>query len=165
MDRCYQLGRRAWIVLGEGTERTPSIARFVLWHEVAHLARRDITARRLNAYLGYSLFVGALMSFDPRALAIAVIGTATLTVAGLWWSEAACDRFAVRQDGPEGLHAWAEAVRGSLTALRRQRKLSRRARVKSVLTHPPLALRVALHPNTRASRQDPSTEHELPATV
>ena len=151
MDRCHRLGRRAWIVLGEGTESTPTAARFVLWHEVAHLARRDITARRLNASLGYGLSVGALTSFDLRALAIALTGTAMLTVAGHWWSEAACDRLAVRQDGPEGLHAWAETIRGSLAALRLQRKLSRWARVKSLFTHPPLALRTALHPNTRAT--------------
>ena len=165
VDRCHRLGRRAWIVLGEGTERRPTVACFVLWHEVAHLARRDIAARGLAACLGYGLFIGALTSFDVRALAIAVTGTATLTVAGRWWSEAACDRFAVRQDSPEGLHAWAEGVRGGLAALRLQRKLSRWARVKGLFTHPPLALRAALHPTTRASRQDQSTEHDQPATV
>jgi Zn-dependent protease with chaperone function len=165
VDRCHRLGRRAWIVLGEGAERTPTMARFVLWHEVAHLARRDIAARRLNTCLGYGLFVGALTSFDLWALAIAITATARLTVAGQWWSGAACDRFAVRQNGPESLHTWAEVVRGSLAALRLQRKLSRWARVKSLFTHPPLALRAALHPNTQASRQDQGAEHDQPATV
>lgn len=79
-------------------------------------------------------------------MAIAVTGTAMLTVTGRWWSEAACDRFAVRQAGPAALHAWAAAVGG------RQGNLPRLARVKGLLTHPPLALRTALHPNT--SHQD-----------
>jgi len=162
-DRCYRLGRRAWIVLGSGTERHRELAHFVLWHEVAHLARRDGAARRLSARVGVGLVVGAMGSFDLRAAAIAVTGTAMLIVAGRWWSEAACDRIAVRQAGPAALHAWAAAVSGTLATLRRQKERPRRARVKDLLSHPPLALRTALHPNT--SHQDENTEHDQAVTV
>lgn len=143
--RCHRLGRRAWIVLGDGVEQTPAIARFVLWHEMAHLARRDHRARRLHAGLGVGLIAGAIGSLDLRALTIAVAGTALVTVGGRWWSEAACDRLAVRRGGPAGLQAFEAAVRGYRAVLRRQRALPRWARVKGVLTHPPLALRVALN--------------------
>jgi hypothetical protein len=103
-DRCYRLGRRAWIVMGEATENHQERSRFVLWHEVAHLARRDVTTRRLSASVQCSLFVAALASFDPRAVAITVAGTAVLAIAGRWWSELACDRFAVKQAGVGAQH-------------------------------------------------------------
>jgi Zn-dependent protease with chaperone function len=145
-DRCYRRGRRAWIVIAGHTENHPEWSRFVLWHEVAHLARRDITAWHLGAGMSGSLVVAALAGFDPRALAIAVVGTAVVAVAGRWWSEAACDRFAVRRAGPDALHAWAADRRDTTARLRRRNALSRRARAKGLLTHPPLTLRTALHP-------------------
>jgi len=163
-DRCYRLGRHAWIVLSEHTENRQEWAHFVLWHEMAHLARRDGTAWQLGASVSGSLIVAALAGFDPRALAIAIAGTATLAVAGRWWSEAACDRFAVQQAGSEALHAWAADQQGDTAALRGWRKaLSRWAQARSLLTHPPLALRTALHPIR--SQEDRSPDHDQLATA
>ncbi|MEU4216139.1 Clp protease N-terminal domain-containing protein [Actinoplanes sp. NPDC026623] len=137
-DECYRLGRRAWIVISAHTEEA-DWSRFILWHEMAHLARRDHTVRWVRACASASLIVAACLSFDLRALAIAGAGTAVLSVATRWWSEAACDRLAVRQAGSEALHAWAAEQREEST---------RSERACGLLTHPPLALRTALHPDT-----------------
>ncbi|MFG2045074.1 Clp protease N-terminal domain-containing protein [Dactylosporangium sp. NPDC048998] len=141
-DRCYRLGRRAWIVLSGHTEHQPEPLRFVLWHEIAHLARRDGMRRGLVGVLSYGLILAALVSFDPRAMAIAFVGVPVVAVAGLWWSEAACDRLAARHAGTGALHAWAADRRAIVANLRP----SRRARAKGWFAHPPLALRTALHP-------------------
>jgi Zn-dependent protease with chaperone function len=153
-DRCYRRGRRAWIVLSEDTEAHPETARFVLWHEVAHLARRDVTAWLLGGAVSGSLLTAAVAGFDPGAVAIATTGMAVLSVASHWWSEVACDRFAVRQAGPAAFHAWAARHRADLAALRRQKK-RHWARAKSLLTHPPLALRTALQPNPAEKDRGP----------
>jgi hypothetical protein len=147
LGRCCRLGRRAWIVIGPAAELDPQLARFVLWHEVAHLARRDMTARGLGLGVSVGLVADSIAGRDLRAVAIAVGGTALLTVAGRWWSEAACDRFAVRRAGPAGFHAWAAGIRSGRALLLRQNRLPRSARLKALFTHPPLALRTALHAN------------------
>jgi Zn-dependent protease with chaperone function len=138
-DHCLRLARRAWIVISAHTERQVDLLPFVLWHEVAHLARRDIRVRRVTAIVGFGLLMASLVSFDPRAMVIAWIGVPVVTVAGRWWSEAACDRLAVEHAGAHALHRWAADVRAN-------RGARRVSRVRSFLSHPPLALRTALHP-------------------
>ncbi|MEU7868770.1 hypothetical protein [Dactylosporangium sp. NPDC049140] len=144
-DRCYRLGGRAVIVLSAHTERDPARARFVLWHEIAHLARRDSRVWTIGGLLGLGLLTGSLLSFDPRAMAVAGIGAPVLTIASRWWGEAACDRLAVRRAGPEALHAWARNTRAVVAAVRRTGTARRRGRLRARLTHPPLTLRMALH--------------------
>ncbi|WP_433202624.1 hypothetical protein ACQP00_32680 [Dactylosporangium sp. CS-047395] len=144
-DRCLWLGRTAVILLTEHTAADPQRARFVLWHEIAHLARRDSLAWTVTGLLGVGALIGAMLSFDPRALALTLVAVPTLTVAGRWWAEAACDRLAVRQAGADALHAWAVHLRTIVATARRTNPAARRSRLRALITHPPLALRMALH--------------------
>ncbi|MFI5915932.1 hypothetical protein [Dactylosporangium sp. NPDC051541] len=143
-DRCYRLGRRAVVLISAHTERDPGRARFVLWHEVAHLARRDSEIWIVSGLLGLGALFGALLSFDPRAMLLAGFGTPVLSVAGRWWAEAACDRLAVRQVGAAAMRAWATDFRAVLAAARRGDATVRGNRLRGWLTHPPLRLRTAL---------------------
>jgi hypothetical protein len=148
-DRCLRRGRRAWIVVCGNTENHADSARFVLWHEVAHLARRDIARRRLRNLSFFGLYVGTAVSFEPVALAVAVLGSLVLVIGARWWAELACDRLAVRVCGPAVLHGWIADQREIRAAVERQgMKPARplRQRMASRISHPPLALRAALHP-------------------
>ncbi|GIF02591.1 hypothetical protein [Actinoplanes siamensis] len=129
-DRCLRRGRRAWLLITSDTEEHPDRAGFVLWHEVAHLVRRDVESSRPRraGYLG--LYAATLISLDPRALAVLVVGGLLLGVGRRWWAELACDRLAVRFAGVDALRAWA-AGRAP-------------ARARHLLTHPPLGLRAAV---------------------
>lgn len=145
-------------MVSEHTEQHPEPLRFVLWHEIAHLARRDDVLRRLTAALVFGLLIAALASIDPGAMAIAFVGVLLVAVTGHWWSETACDRLAARHAGVGALHAWAAGRRAIVVILRRNKALSRRARAKGLLTHPPLALRTAFHPHV--SQESPTTDRE-----
>ncbi|WP_433043059.1 hypothetical protein [Dactylosporangium sp. CS-033363] len=144
-DRCLWLGRKAVILLTEHTDGDLERARFVLWHEIAHLARRDSLAWTVTGLLGVGALIGAMLSFDPRALGLTLLAVPVLTVAGRWWGEAACDRFAVRQAGAGALRAWAVHLRTLVASARRTNPAARRSRVRALVTHPPLTLRMALH--------------------
>jgi hypothetical protein len=147
-DRCHRAGRRAWIAISRHTESHPEWSPFVLWHEVTHLARRDEMIRRITGAAGSGLVIATLAGFDVRALAITAAGTTALTVADRWWSELACDRIAVRHAGADAIHAWAADHRDTEALARRLRGGAGWTRFKSLLTHPPLALRTALHRTT-----------------
>jgi hypothetical protein len=144
-DRCHRRGRRAWILIGPNTDHDPERARFVLWHEAAHLARRDSRVRIITSLLGLGLWTGALLSFDLRALLAAAIGVPVVLTAGRWCDELACDRIAVRAAGPGPLRAWAAEHRALVSTLRASGRPPRRRRFRGRLSHPPLRLRVALH--------------------
>ncbi|GIE88508.1 Clp amino terminal domain-containing protein, pathogenicity island component [Actinoplanes regularis] len=146
-DRCLRLGRRAWLVISGNTEDHPEWAGFVLWHEIAHLARRDILMSQIRPAAWFSVYCAALISVDFRALAIVVVGGPLLIVAQRWWSELACDRLAVRFAGTAALHGWVADQREIQRIARRQGVQER----WSWLTHPPLALRTALHPHSPAA--------------
>ncbi|MGI5244895.1 hypothetical protein [Dactylosporangium sp. CA-139066] len=144
-DRCYRRGRRAWIFVSEHTDHDAQRVRFVLWHEVAHLARRDSRGRIVTGLLGLGLLTGVMLSFDPRAMLVAGIGAPALAIAWRWWAEAACDRFAVRQVGGAALRAWAADHLAVVATLRRRRQLPKRLGRRTWLSHPPMRLRAALH--------------------
>jgi hypothetical protein len=76
-----------------------------------------------------------------------------------WWSEAACDRLAVRHAGAGALHAWAAYQ----SAPQPGRRWFRWARVRGVFTHPPLALRKALHPYRGEEGRSSETEELVSA--
>ncbi|GLW31122.1 hypothetical protein Areg01_40620 [Actinoplanes regularis] len=143
-DRCLRLGRRAWLVISGNTEDHPEWAGFVLWHEIAHLARRDILVSQIRPALWFSVYCAALISVDFRALAIVVVGGPLLIVAQRWWSELACDRLAVRFAGTAALHGWV-ADQWEIQRIARRQGVQERW---SWLTHPPLALRTAPHPHS-----------------
>jgi Zn-dependent protease with chaperone function len=144
-DRCYRSGSTAWIVLAPRTIRQPQQLAFVLAHEVAHLLRNDGARQRVFPAIGLGLLVGAYITFDLRACVIAFCGVIGHLVAVRWWTELACDAFAVRWTGAATLRAWVADQR----VLRRQpqnRGWHRRLRrTRNFLTHPPLWLRQALH--------------------
>ncbi|BCJ39643.1 hypothetical protein GCM10010168_79020 [Actinoplanes ianthinogenes] len=153
LDRCFRYGPRALVVVCANTEAHAEFIGFVLWHELAHLARREHARRRLWYLLLIGLYVGATVGSDVRALAVAVLGGLVLTVSGRWWSELACDRFAVRHSGVAGLHAWVADQRKIRVIARQRGKWSAGKQLRSLLSHPPLRLRAALHPVTLPARE------------
>lgn len=128
VDRCHRWRGRGWVVVSEVLDAQPEALRFVLWHEMAHLARRDGPIRAMCAAVLIGLGTGALLSFDLRAMLVVAVGGLLVTVASYWWSESACDRIAVRQAGPAGMRAWADLM-GSGSRW-------------GWLTHPPTAWRI-----------------------
>lgn len=111
--------------------------------EIAHLARRDTVSFMLQRQVGAGLCFAALFSFDLRSAPVAVVAALSVSVGVRWWSELACDRIAVRETGADALHAWAARHRSLVASLGGRRALIIRA--TGLLTHPPLALRTALH--------------------
>jgi hypothetical protein len=144
-DRCYRRLGRAWISISGHTDHDEQRVRFVLWHEAAHLARRDSRTRIATGVLGLGLLAGALLSFDPRAMVAAGAGLPLVATLARWWSEAACDRLAVRRAGPAAMRAWATELRRTAAALKARGLLPMRRRYRNRLTHPPMSLRTALH--------------------
>ena len=142
---CIRRGSTAWILLTPDTLANPRRVGFVIAHEVAHLLRNDHARRRLDTPLGAALMLSAYVTFDPRAWLIGFGGVIVFQVATRWRSELASDAFAVRWVGVAALRAWAN---DHLALLRRApnrgwRRRLRRAR--NYLTHPPMALRKAVH--------------------
>jgi Zn-dependent protease with chaperone function len=153
-DRCYRYGSRAWIVLAPRTMRRPQTLAFVLAHEVAHLVRNDHAWRRLLAVLGPGLLLGAYVTFDPRAWAIGFAGVIGCQVVVLWWTELACDAFAVRWTGADALRAWAADHRALLREPQNRGWRRQARRAFTLTTHPPLSLRQAVIPHS-AQRLSP----------
>jgi hypothetical protein len=150
-DRCYRRGSNAWIVLAPRTMARPRLVGFVLAHEVAHALRNDHGRHRVVGTLAPATLVAGYITLDPWAWLIAFSGVIVFHVADRWWSELACDRFAVRWAGAAALRAWADDHRALLRE-RQNRGWRRLRRVRNLLKHPPFALRVALYRN----RQSPS---------
>ncbi|MFI5841793.1 Clp protease N-terminal domain-containing protein [Catenuloplanes sp. NPDC051500] len=143
-DRCIRFGGRASLIMSSDTEGHPEYAEFVLWHEIAHLAHRDTVSFTLQGLVGASLCFAAVFSFDPRSIPVAMVAVVVASTGIRWWSELACDRLAVRRAGADALHAWAANRRALVASAGRSRALA--SRMTGLLTHPPLALRTALHP-------------------
>jgi len=150
-DRCYRRGSQAWIVLAPRTMARPRSAGFVVGHEVAHALRNDHARHRVVGTLAPATLLAGYITLDPRAWLIAFGGVLIFHVADRWWTELACDRFAARWAGAEALRAWADGHRALLRE-RQNRGWRRLRRVRNLVKHPPLALRVALYRN----RQSPS---------
>jgi len=150
-DRCYRRGSQAWIVLAPRTMARPRSAGFVVGHEVAHALRNDHARHRVVGTLAPATLLAGYITLDPRAWLIAFGGVLIFHVADRWWAELACDRFAARWAGAEALRAWADGHRALLRE-RQNRGWRRLRRVRNLVKHPPLALRVALYRN----RQSPS---------
>ncbi|MEU8662501.1 Clp protease N-terminal domain-containing protein [Actinoplanes philippinensis] len=136
VDRCYRWGRRGWVILSAPVAAHPDVLRFVLWHEMAHLARRDGPIRGMRATLVIALGTASVLSFDVRAILVAVVGGLLVTSAGSWWQEISCDRLAVARTGPGAIQEWVDVFQPSS--------------VRGLLTHPPAAWR------TRITRTAPA---------
>jgi Zn-dependent protease with chaperone function len=144
-DRCYRWRSNAWIVLALRTIERPELCAFVVAHEVAHLVRNDRARQWAIAILGPAVLISAYITLDPRAWLIAFGGVIGYQVAIRWWTELACDRFAVRWTGAAAFRAWAKDHRTLLRQPQNRRWRRRIRRVFNLLTHPPLVLREAVH--------------------
>jgi hypothetical protein len=150
-DRCYRRGSTAWIVLSPRTLARPRSAGFVMAHEVAHLLRNDHARYRVVATLALAVVMGSYLTLDLRAWLIGFGGVLGLQLVSRWRTELDCDAFAARWTSAEALRAWADDHRALLREPQNRRG-RRRRRVRNFMTHPPLALRVAL----RRDRQSAS---------
>lgn len=148
-DGCYRFRRRAWIVLAPSTLYDEQRLRFVFGHELAHLLRNDPLPFRVDAALYSGLFITALLSFDLTALAIAFISALAHRVITRWWAELTCDAAAAPWSGIDALHAWGIHHRGLRRSPPNHRIGRRLIRLIDLLTHPPIALRLALQPRPR----------------
>jgi hypothetical protein len=144
-DRCYRRGSTAWIMLAPRTVAAPQRLGFVVAHEVAHLLRDDHVRRRVRSVLGAALVLSAYLTLDPRAWLIAFGGVIGVELAIRWRTELACDAVAVRWVGPAALRAWADDHCALLRELPNRGVRRRLRRVRNLFTHPPLALRKAVH--------------------
>ena len=140
-DRCFTARHRTLVLLSSISVDDREGLPFVLWHELAHGVRRDSARRHVLAALTFATIVPSMLTFDLRAMAAAVAGTYLIVVGTRWLSELSSDAIAVRIAGPQAMHAWAQRVRRL-----------RRRRIRGLLTHPPLSLRLALHPVRPAPR-------------
>jgi hypothetical protein len=142
-DRCYRVGRRGMVVLNPSSAWDVDRLPFVLGHEVAHLVRRDHLRRRLAGALYAGACTTAFLSADRTAMAVAAASVLVHVVATRWASELSCDAWAVRWSSVEAMRSWAAYRRTT-----RRRSINRWVDPRltglgSLLTHPPLALRLA----------------------
>jgi Zn-dependent protease with chaperone function len=145
-DRCIRLGRRAWVVLAQRTIQHPQQGSFVLAHELGHLVRNDALRNRVAIGMYASLLLTADLSFDSAAWAVAIAGSLVHFVLTRWWSELACDTIAVQWSSVDALHVWAAEQRAMLGHGRNRTLRRRLRRLLGLLTHPPFAVRLRLHP-------------------
>ncbi|MEV4414357.1 Clp protease N-terminal domain-containing protein [Catellatospora sp. NPDC049609] len=142
VDRCYRHGRRGLVVLSGYTVADERRLRFVIAHELAHLARNDSLRWLPNAF-GLGLASGALLTFSPAAAAVLGGGWLMHVVALSWWAELRCDAIAVRWAGLDCMRFW---IDGQLGALRAKPNRTLRVRLRTardLLVHPPLRWRMA----------------------
>jgi Zn-dependent protease with chaperone function len=135
--------RRAWIVLSHASIHDRAGLPFVLWHELAHAARRDGARRWVANTFGYAVFLASVFTAEVPAAAAGALGVLLVRTANRWISELACDRIAVAHAGADAARAWALRARDAPGLV---------ARLRALLSHPPLAWRLAWAASPSRSR-------------
>ena len=137
-----RFGRVGMIFLRPSLKKAhPDLTRFITAHEVAHLARDDVTSEGL-AVACLATLVSVAAATRPTDLWWLYLPAFALIVTLSWCQELACDRIAAHAAGPIPAREYI-AYLGRADARRRSRPfLPRiRAQLKGRLTHPPGRLR------------------------
>jgi Zn-dependent protease with chaperone function len=142
VDRGYRHGRRGLVVLSGYTVADERRLRFVVAHELAHLARND-SLRWLPNALGLGIAWGAVLTFSPAAVAVLGGGWLVHVVALSWWAELRCDAIAARWAGLDCMRFWIEDQLAMLRAKPNRTLRVRLRTARDLMVHPPLRWRMA----------------------
>jgi Zn-dependent protease with chaperone function len=138
LAHAYRSGGRAVVLVHESLLPHPEPAAFFLAHEIGHVVRHDSLRRPLVITTLLTCWLcGSLAA--PLA-AVGLVPVVLLIAAFNWTMELDCDRIATRWAGPGAAERAMRVLQLAHQQSRRPAILARRL----WLTHPPLALRLAV---------------------
>lgn len=146
---------RTWLGVTTHTAARPQLP-FVLAHEAAHLVRDDRLTRAVGTSLWLLLCACGLVTMNPVALAVALIGGLAQHTVSRWSAELACDTAASGWAGADATQAWLDEVRRRASI--RTGALAWPVLWCAWLGRPPLRLVAARLARAAAPAREPRTE-------